>query len=56
MIYTPGAYDGHLLSFSRELIQEAFRLLRDSDHIAQAQRERDALAKTATTSPASEVD
>ncbi|MBR0719576.1 hypothetical protein [Bradyrhizobium liaoningense] len=47
MIYTPGDYDGRLLSFSRELIRASFRLLRNSDNIARAQRERDALTKAA---------
>ncbi len=44
MAHTPGAYEAQLLSFSRELVREALKVLRASDHIAQAQRVRDELA------------
>ncbi|MHC2618969.1 DNA-binding FadR family transcriptional regulator [Bradyrhizobium huanghuaihaiense] len=43
MIYTPRAGDAQLLSFSRELVRDALKILRDSDHIARAQRVRDGL-------------
>jgi hypothetical protein len=44
MIYTPRAGDAQLLSFSRELVRDALEILRDSEHIARAQRIRDELA------------
>lgn len=47
MIYTASAHDARLLSFSRELVRDAFRVLRDSESIAHAQRTRDALAEMA---------
>ncbi|OKO80227.1 hypothetical protein AC629_27765 [Bradyrhizobium sp. NAS80.1] len=45
MIYTPSAYDARLLAYSRELVRDAFKMLRDSEHIARAQRARDVLAR-----------
>lgn len=56
MIYTPGAYDGQLLSFSRTLIRKALQVLHNSDEIARAQRERDALIKAAPASGEPEPD
>ncbi|MBR1127967.1 hypothetical protein [Bradyrhizobium iriomotense] len=44
MIYTARAGDAQLMSFSRELVRDALKILRDSDHIARAQRARDELA------------
>jgi hypothetical protein len=47
MIYSPnGAADAKLLSYTRDLLREALTLLRNSDHIAHAQRVRDELAKS----------
>ncbi|WP_439368392.1 hypothetical protein [Bradyrhizobium sp. DASA03120] len=43
MIYTPRAGDAQLLSYSRGLVRDALKILRDSDHIARAQRVRDEL-------------
>ncbi|MBR0783118.1 hypothetical protein [Bradyrhizobium iriomotense] len=43
MIYIPRAGDAQLLSFSRELVRDALEILRNSDHIAKAQRVRDEL-------------
>lgn len=43
MIYTRSAGDAQILSFSRELVRDALQILRDSEHIARAQRIRDEL-------------
>jgi len=48
MIYRPLGGDEQLLSFSRELVRDSLKVLRDSEHIARAQRARDELAKTET--------
>ncbi|MBR0705183.1 MULTISPECIES: hypothetical protein [Bradyrhizobium] len=43
MIYTVRADDAQLLAFSRELVRDALEILRNSEHIARAQRVRDEL-------------
>ncbi|MBB4367304.1 DNA-binding FadR family transcriptional regulator [Bradyrhizobium sp. cir1] len=47
MIYTARTGDAQLLSFSRELVRDALKILRNSEHIARAQRVRDELAAVA---------
>ena len=46
MVFTSGALDARLLSYSRELVRDAFKALSDSEQIAQAQRARDEVAAT----------
>ena len=51
MIYKPARGDERLLSFSREVVRDSLQVLRNSEHIARAQRARDELAKTETAGP-----
>ena len=50
MIYTSSAHDTELLAFSREMVRDALRALRNSEAIARQQRARDALARASASS------
>lgn len=52
MIYTPNtALDRQMLSYSCELVREAMALLRRSDHLVRAQRQREELEQERCNPP-----